>query len=245
MGLGRHDPNKIPLGASQSSDRLATNEKGDPATFLAGLAVRLASSGELSLASGRLLGVSLGRPLCFDPDMPRTAVMRAGNRVPLRLTDIGVAASLVRGDLTFTAKNKGTAGNAITIALVAGGTAGSEVVSVVGNAISISIASGVSTATQIKAAVDASPAALALIGVAITGTAGAAQSAAVAAPLASGVESFAWVVKGARVSVDNTGKAINTGGTATGAVFLTGPMKGINLDETEVDVALIDMGGGL
>jgi hypothetical protein len=103
--------------------------------------------------------------------------------------DSGVAASLVVQDLTYTADLRGTAGNAITIAYTAGGTAGAEVVTVVGSAISVSIQTGVSTATQVKTAVDASAPASALISVAVTGTGSNAQVTAAATPLAGGVAS--------------------------------------------------------
>lgn len=103
--------------------------------------------------------------------------------------DSGVAGSLVVQDLTYTADLRGTAGNSITIAYTAGGTAGAEVVTVVGSAISVQIETAVSTATQVKAAVDGSAAASALISVAITGTGSNAQVVAAATPLAGGVAS--------------------------------------------------------
>lgn len=101
-------------------------------------------------------------------------------------------ASLVVQDITYTSVAYTTAANDITIEYVAGGTAGSEVVTVNGNAISIEIEDGVSTATQVKAAFDAEPAAVALATAAITGTAGDAQVAAAEANLAGGrPDSFA------------------------------------------------------
>lgn len=106
--------------------------------------------------------------------------------------DSGVAASLVVQDLTYTADLRGTAGNSITIAYTAGGTAGAEVVTVVGSAISVSIdvtpVTG-STADQVKTAVDASVAASALISVAVSGTGSDVQAAAAATPLANGTAS--------------------------------------------------------
>jgi hypothetical protein len=106
--------------------------------------------------------------------------------------DSGVAASLIVQDLTYTADLRGTAGNSITIAYTAGGTAGAEVVTVVGSAISVSIdvtpITG-SSATQVAAAIDASVAASALISVAVTGTGATVQAAAAATPLAGGVAS--------------------------------------------------------
>jgi hypothetical protein len=98
------------------------------------------------------------------------------------------AASLIVQDLTYTAvADLGQDGNSITIAYVAGGTAGSEVVTVTGNAISVSMETGVSTATQIRTKINASAAAVALISCAVTGTGSTAQVAAAAAPLAGGV----------------------------------------------------------
>lgn len=101
----------------------------------------------------------------------------------------GVAASLIVQDLTYTAVTRGTAGNSITIAYTAGGTAGAEVVTVVGNAISVQIANGTSTANQIHSAVIASGAATALISCTVSGTGTNTQVTAAATPLASGADS--------------------------------------------------------
>ena len=84
-------------------------------------------------------------------------------------------------DLTYTAKTIGAGSSSITIAYTTGGTAGSEVVTVVASAISVKIQTSVSTATQVKAAVDASAAAMLLVGCAVTGTGGTAQTAPVSA----------------------------------------------------------------
>lgn len=98
------------------------------------------------------------------------------------------AATLEVQDLTYTAVDDlGQDGNNITIEYTAGGTAGSEVVTVTDTAISVEIEDGVSTATQIETAINASAAALALITVEVTGTGGTAQDIAAAAPLAGGV----------------------------------------------------------
>jgi hypothetical protein len=109
-------------------------------------------------------------------------VMLAGNAI----WNSAVASSLVVQDLTYTADTAGEAGDLISITYTGGGTAGSEVVSVVGNAISVQIQTGVSTATQVKAAVDADVTASALISVAITGVGATAQVVAAAAFLAGG-----------------------------------------------------------
>ena len=73
----------------------------------------------------------------------------------------GVQSSVVFQDLTLTFTNPGD-NNSYTLEYTPGGTAGSEVVSILGQAISVQIDSGVSTATQIKAAIDGSPASTAI-----------------------------------------------------------------------------------
>lgn len=78
-------------------------------------------------------------------------------------------AELILQDLTYTAVTPGTPGNSITVAYTTGGTAGSEVVSVVSNAISVQIQSGVSTSVDVLAAINNSAAALALVSASITG----------------------------------------------------------------------------
>ncbi len=83
---------------------------------------------------------------------------------------------LIYQDLTFRAIALGVSGNSITMRYTTGGTAGSEVVTVVSNAISVQIQSGTSTATQIKAAIDGYGPAAALIAVTISGTGSNAQS---------------------------------------------------------------------
>lgn len=103
------------------------------------------------------------------------------------VTGSAVDASLVVQDLTHTADDAGSAGNAISITYTAGATAGAEVVTVSGSAISVQIEDGVSTATQVKAAIDGSTPAAALVDVTITGTGSTAQDAATIAYLAGGL----------------------------------------------------------
>jgi len=239
-----HDETKALLGAVEMSGAEVSCETGDPATFLPGLAVRRASTGALSLSSGTLIGVSAGPSLA---DTAKTAVVRAGNRVPLQLTDEGVASSVKKGDITFTAVAKGVAGDLITVAGINEGSAGEETVEVDGTDIVINFESTVSTAAQILAAINASAAALALISAAIDeGDEDAAQTAFAEDNLASGADSYPYAVIGGAVEVGpSTGKAVSTGGTATGAIYVTGEMTGVNMDGTEVAVALVDMPGGL
>lgn len=139
-----HNSSKVLMGSHGSSDIIATCENGDPATFAAGLAVRKASTGDLSLASGQLIGVSLG---ISQSDTKKTSVARSGNIIPIQITDE-------------------------------------------------------------------------------TG--------------------FDYVVIGQAVEVSaTTGKAVSDD-VLTGAIYVSGPIKGIDpISGAEIDVALIDMGGGL
>lgn len=81
-----HDPTKVLLGTTQSSAKEVQNYNSDPATYKAGLAVRLASTGLLGVAknSGRLVGISLGKSLS---DAKKTSVARDGLKIPILLTD--------------------------------------------------------------------------------------------------------------------------------------------------------------
>lgn len=80
----------------------------------------------------------------------------------------GLQSSLVFQDLTLTFNAAGD-NNAYTLEYTAGGTAGSEVVSILGQAIAVQIQSGVSTATQVKAALDATTGFNAAVTVTISG----------------------------------------------------------------------------
>lgn len=239
-----HNSSKVLLGSHGSSDIVATCENGDPATFIAGLAVRKASTGDISLSSGGLIGISLGRSLS---DTKKTSVCRVGNFIPIQLTDEGVFATLEEGDLTFTAVEKGVDGNSITIALVDGGTAGDEEVEVTGTDIVVSMDDGVSTAQQIADAIEASEEAMALIGVEVASGQGAvAQDAFAEAPLVDGADSYPYAVIGESLEVSaTTGKAVSDD-VLTGATYVSGQLSGIDpITGSEIAVALVDMGGGL
>ncbi len=241
-----HNASKVLLGSHGSSDLVATCEPGNPATFLAGLAVRRNTSGNLSLATGRLIGVSLGISMS---DTEKTSVARTGNFLPIQLTDEGVFASLVKGNLTFTALEKGAAGNDISITFVDAG-AGAVEVEVTDTDIVVSMddtALTGSTATAIKAAIDANEDAAALISVAIaSGQEATVQDDFTIDNLENGADSFPYVVVGQPLELSaTTGKAVSND-VLTGAVYVSGVIKGVDpITKAEVDVALIDMGGGL
>lgn len=81
-----HDATKVLMGSTVMSKGPVTCFNSDPATFLAGLAVRQSSTvGELILAkaSGSWAGVSLGKSLS---DTTKTDVLRTGLGVPMLAT---------------------------------------------------------------------------------------------------------------------------------------------------------------
>lgn len=82
MGVSptNHDETKVVLGRTEMSGLEASCEAADPATYLAGLAVRRANDGGLALSSGIAIGVSLGISLS---DTSKTTVARAGLRLSL------------------------------------------------------------------------------------------------------------------------------------------------------------------
>ena len=242
-----HDSSKVLLGSVGSSERDISCEPGDPEVAKAGLAVSRGSDSELDVggAAGSFLGVSAGRSLS---DTEKCAVVRAGLRVPMRLKDEGEFASLVQGDLTFTAIEKGVAGNSITVALVDGGTAGDEEVTVTDTDIVVSMDDGVSTAQQIADALEASEEAMALIGVAIAeGEEATAQAAFAEDALEGGLDSYPYVEVGAAVEVDGTTGEACSDDEATGGVYASGPLKAIDPMTGQQDgyAALVDMVGGL
>ncbi len=144
-------------------------------------------------SEGEVITTLYGTPISLDGALTYSAQCVIDVDTPSAKTfNSGVAALLVVQDLTYTADLRGAAGNSITIAYTAGGTAGAEVVTVVGSAISVSIdvtAVTGSSADQVKTAVDASVAASALISVEVTGTGATVQAAASATPLATGTNS--------------------------------------------------------
>jgi hypothetical protein len=242
-----HDASKVLLGATGSSSKETSRFDSDPADTPAGVAVSLDSDGLLSVAvaDGKRVGISLGKDL---QNVDKTAVARVGLRVPVLLTS-GPASVTLNGDLTFTAVLAGADGNDITVAMVDTGAAGAEEITVTGTDIVISMEAGESTATQIKAAFDASAAAVALATCTIVEGQGAAAQAAVAEDaLEGGFGGADYVVVGEKVYIDDvTGYANDSEETVTisDAVYVSGVLTGITEAGAEVEVALVDMPGGL
>lgn len=241
-----HDPSKVLMGASPSSERELSCENGDPATFLAGLAVRRASSGDLVLADNgttTLIGISAGASLS---DTKKTAVFRSGLRVPVRLKDESTYASIKKGDITFTAKLFGAAGNVITVTLADTETGDVAVVDVDGYDITIGIEGGVTTAETIGDALDASEEASALIEYAIDpGDESAAQAAAAQDSLEGGDDGVDHVVPGGVLKIDDTLGTASSDGDTTNGIYSSGVLTGVYTDGTTARVALVDIPGGL
>ena len=118
------------------------------------------------------------------------------------IDDPAVAASVVVGDLTITAKHAGLLGNDISIELIDDAELGEEVAHAVDGLITVHMSDGNSTCTQIKAAIDDSVSASALVSVAIAmGQDAVGQDAAAEVPLTGGL---------ATVFVDGTGMQVGT-----------------------------------
>lgn len=240
-----HDPTKVLMGTSPSSDKEISREDGDPASFPAGVCVRKSSTGTLRIADDStavLIGISAGKDLS---DTKKTAVFRTGLRVPIKVKDESVAASKKIGDITFTAKENGVAGNDITVTLVDSGTGDTAVVTVDGTDISIAIDAEATLASTIAAAVEGSDQASDLITATIDeGDEDEVQADASETALEGG-DDGTFVSLGAQVKVDSTTGEASSDGDPTGGVYSSGHMTGVYSDGTQVKAALVDMPGGL
>ena len=81
-----HDATKVQMGTTTSNVKEVSSHAGDPATYRAGLVLRLKSDDTVSLATsdGSNIGVSLGRD---GSDAGRVAYVRKGLGVPILLTN--------------------------------------------------------------------------------------------------------------------------------------------------------------
>lgn len=177
----------------------------------------------LSIALISVVSPSLGYATCLG---------NTTNASPT-VTSLQRTATLVVQDLTYTAATAGPTGNEVSITYTGGGTAGSEVVTVVGSDISIQIQSGVSTATQVKTAFDLVPAATALASVAITGTGSDPQVTATIQFLAGGFDT-SLLRKGMRV----IGTGIPTNTTILAVASISSITLSANATATASDVSL-------
>jgi hypothetical protein len=261
-----HDATKVQLGSSYSNSKDITTYSSDPATFLAGLAVRHSSTGALSVAkaAGMWAGVSLGKSLS---DTTKTAVLRSGRYVPVLLET--QAAS---GDVEITSYTALTSGtdDAVTVGATVFTAQTGSVVS--GQATFQAAVSNDATATSLAAQINAHATAGALVkatavGAVVTikaianGTGGnsivltytdndtnAGATVTGSGTLEGGGDAAEFVAVGEKVYFsDTTGKADDplSASTISDAVYASGVLTGINESGAEVPAALIHMSGGL
>lgn len=252
------DATKILLGTTKSNEKDVSMENGDPATFEPGLVCRRNTDDTLSLTTGEIIGVSLGKDLS---DVAKTSVCRTGYKVPIQLTN-----SKAKGTVTITSYANLVSGtdDAITI----NGTAFTAQTGAVtpGGATFQAATSNDATATSLAAQINAH----ATIGLLVTAVAVAAVVTITAVASGEGGEAITltytdndtnigatvsgatltgggddFVVIGAAVLINvTTGKADRTG-TTTGATYLQDNITGVMDDDTTRQCALIDMSGGL
>lgn len=264
-----HDASKTVLGAVGSSDRVVSDYPADPATFPAGLAVRLKSDGALSVtkADGRIVGVSLGRSLS---DHKKTSVVRSGDLVPMLLelaparvvVEVTSYANLVDtgndtlkiGATTFTFKTSASAEGEVLCA--ASGSSNSVVAAALVAKINAhSVAGLLFVAAAVGAVVTITAKNNATLGSTIdcvytdngTDTIGLTVEDD-AITFSGGALTPDYVNIGDKVYVsDTTGKADDpaSGSTITGGIYRSGVKTGIKEDGTEAACVLVDMGGGL
>ena len=262
-----HDSSKVLMGSTVMSGREGVESvASSPATFIAGLAVRLTSAAALSvtLAAGRWLGISLGKDLS---DNARTSVLKAGLGVPV-LLELAPA----RGVVTITSYANLVSGTDDVITVGATAFTAQAGSATLGQATFQAATSNDATATSLAAQINAHATAGALFravaaGAVVTITAKNNATEGEDIPLTytdndsnvgatvddttftgGGVDAADYVVIGEKVYFsDTTGKADDpdSGATVSDAVYVSGVLTGIQEDGTEAAVALVDMQGGL
>jgi hypothetical protein len=261
-----HDATKVLMGTTQSSSKEAARVfESSPLTFLAGLAVRRANTGLLSVtkAAGGWVGISLGKSLS---DTLKTTVLGAGERVPVL-----IERQPARGIVTITSYANLVDGTDDTITVGVTAFTAQAGASTPGQAHFTAATGNNETATSFAAQVNAHATAGALVkatvvGAVVTLTAlsntssgdtialsveqlGTGDGATVSgATLTDSDDTSDFVTIGGNVYFsDTTGKADdpNSGATVSNAVYVSGQLIGIAEDGTEVACALVDMPGGL
>ncbi len=262
-----HDATKVMLGTPGSSDIQVDDWDADPASFPAGVACRLKSDGTISLlkSDGALLGVSMGKSLS---NHLKLSIARAGNRVAMRILG-GLQAA---GNATITSYANLVAAGADTITVGATVFTAQAGAVTPGAATFQAATSNNATAASLRAQINAHATAGALVkaggtGAIVTltaiapGTAGNAIALAYAdngsstvgatvsgAALSGGSATASFAAPGKRVYInDLTGIAEETSefATASGAVFVSDALTGIDGEGNSFAAAQIDMGGGL
>lgn len=270
-----HDAAVVALGATRSNIKDVSCFNVDPASFLAGFCVSLASTGLPSLlkSAGSRYGVSLGKSLS---DHKKTDIAQAGLRVPVRAAlkrSTGTVTITSFANLLTTTPDSVTVGATLFVAQSGATTPGGATF----RAATSNAATAIDLAAQINAhavagllvyAVVTSSAVVTLysivegagtgndVAVAYTdnggGNIGATLAGLVGGKLSGGsdtVSDIAYAVVGAKMYInDVSGKAdIGMTGfsTISDAVYVSTPMTGIAEDASLVGAVLVDMQGGL
>lgn len=261
-----HDATKVLLGTTQSSDREGvTTFASSPATFLAGLAVRLASTGLLSVtkSAGAYCGISLGKSLS---DVLKTSVLKSGLRVPVLLEAqpargvvtitsyanlvSGTDDSITVGATTFTAQAGAATLGQTTFQAATGNTetAASLAAQINAHATAGALVNAVAAAGVVTITAKLNTTAGNAIALAYTDNDSNVGATVDGAFLVGGADAADYVVLGEKVYFsDTTGKADDPASNATvsDAVYVSGVLTGIDETGAEVAVALVDMPGGL
>lgn len=263
------DATKVLMGGAKTSSKQVTWFDAAPATFVAGLAVRLKSDNTLSVtkADGKWLGISVGKNL--SNISKGLGIARKGLGIPVLLE-----AQPAKGTITiddYTQLVSGTE-DAVTV----GATAFTFQTGAVtpGQATAQAATDNATTAASLAAQINAHATAGALVvatavGAVVTITAKANTTAGNAIALtytdndtnegltitnttddklAGGGGAPTFVTKGEKVYFsDTSGKADdpNSAATISNAVYTSGVLTGIDESGTEVYAALVDMPGGL
>lgn len=262
-----HDATKVQLGTTRSSLRQGTKTyASDPATYKAGLAVRVASTGLLTLvkASGLWAGISLGKSL---DDAAKTTVLPVGLQVPVLLKS-----KKASGTVVITSYANLVSGTPDTVTVNGQAFTAQAGAATPGQATFQAATNNNTTAASLAAQINAH----AVIGALVTakvsnatvtiyaeagGTAGNAITLAYAdngtstvgatvsgATLTGGAAAPDYVVLGAKVYFnDATGEADSSDAdsTVSDAVYASGVLTGIDEAGNEVYAAVVDMVGGL
>lgn len=260
-----HDATKMLLGATDSTAKDVSVHGSDPATFIAGVAVRLKNDGALSVtkSDGSLIGVSLGKSLS---DTKKTAVARTGERVPLLIDSesadgtvtITSYANLVSGTDDAVTIN-GTAFTAQTGAATLGtgtfqaatsndATATSLAAQINAHAVVGLLVTAVANAAIVTLTAKAGGAAGNAITIAYTDNDTNIGATVSGATLTGGADEYDHAVIGAAVYIsDSTGKATQSGSgsTISNAIYVSAALDGVDESGNSVKCALIDMPGGL
>jgi len=263
-----HDTSKVVMGSVGMSGYNASEFDADPASFPAGVAVRLKSDGDVSLSSadGSWLGISRGRSLSSTKKL---SVVTDGRGVPVL-----VERQPARGQITISSYANLLSGGADTITV--GGTVFTAQSSAVtpGDATFRAATSNTATAASLVAQINAHATAGALVKASVnasdstkvditaisnstsgdtialayteggTGT-GASVS---GATLTDSDDTPDFITIGAKAYFSNsTGKADdpNSDSTISDAIYASGLLTGYDEDGNAVLAALVDMPGGL